>query len=915
MAAWEQGRAPDPSAVWVDRGPWVAGAARHLHVRHAGWTWLEEVPEAALHAAEASELRTAAMRYLASLAPFAPELHGVLARLAAGGPFGWLPLKWALDEQPPADRDARASFVLARRQRTGTAAGDWLDGQLVLLAGHRMPGHGLALGDGVGLRVTASIGAQAEGRRALRFTSLNATRPDEILDALPAWIPDLCAARPGDDLRRRLAQALDLAHPAVHAIRKEAGSDRWVLLGSGTRVRQRLPNDPPRHRPRTPAFEFEVEVAPPGQVVAIRRLEEPGARMTEDEGAVVRLFERDPASQAGAAALAGVRPGSPGDVLDRFRDYAAQSPRAMRVGPALSTYDDRFFVSHERTSPAYSEQNPDSSTGRKIARLPGRAAGTAWRRWLPLRSDDLAAAQAYIRAREFFDRLQTYGLEAACCFRHAELPLELRARARLPGAADGHTLNANVRPYFRNAEAVPADLLSPAAAGGRSRRPNLVVRFGSADAAVTSAADVPARAGASEDTNRQRPRAVASGRQTLGLAADPRWAWHEFAHVLNYAATGELELPFAHSAGDALAAIAADPDSRLAADEAARGMTFPWAFVPRRHDRAARRGYCWCGRRLAALQGATAAWAGYRHGYFAEQLLSSSLFRLYLAIGGGTGAPAPRADATGAEPADDPDIHVRRSASDYCVYLVMRAIALLGPNGVAPALSPDQFVGALVDADLGTGAWAIEARWPYREADVPLDPRRVVRQGGRVHKVIRWAFEQQGLYAAGAGEGDREGPGLPPPVDFYIADRRRSPGGEEGRGGDGGYWPVPLRQPVEPGAAWLAAPDALEVRSNGEVRVQVRQRGRQQAPLSEARVALWAGREVDGRLQWKRCKATGPGRFATGRPERAGGGWWLASVDHPADRSNLGDGSPPADFGALVELVANDNNLALAPMR
>ena len=77
---------------------------------------------------------------------------------------------------------------------------------------------------------------------------------------------------------------------------------------------------------------------------------------------------------------------------------------------------------------------------------------------------------------------------------------------------------------------------------------------------------------------------------------------------------------------------------------------------------------------------------------------------------------------------------------------------------------------------------------------------QVQRHGGCVHKVILWAFEQQGLNATTVSSETVEGPGLPPNVDIYIADRRSA--------GKGGYWPVPLT--VAPGQTpdWHAADGA-----------------------------------------------------------------------------------------------------------
>ena len=45
--------------------------------------------------------------------------------------------------------------------------------------------------------------------------------------------------------------------------------------------------------------------------------------------------------------------------------------------------------------------------------------------------------------------------------------------------------------------------------------------------------------------------------------------------------------------------------------------------------------------------------------------------------------------------------------------------------------------------------------------------------GGAYHKVIRWAFEKQGLYQHGDAKRPNNKEGSPPPVDVYIEDGRR----------------------------------------------------------------------------------------------------------------------------------------------
>ena len=82
-----------------------------------------------------------------------------------------------------------------------------------------------------------------------------------------------------------------------------------------------------------------------------------------------------------------------------------------------------------------------------------------------------------------------------------------------------------------------------------------------------------------------------------------------------------------------------------------------------------------------------------RHkGYWTEQILSTSLFRLYRCLGG---------DTVGAG-TQEPDVDARKRASDYVVYLIMRALQVLGDQRVVPANKAEAFVAALSDADVGT---------------------------------------------------------------------------------------------------------------------------------------------------------------------------------------------------------------------
>ena len=501
---------------------------------------------------------------------------------------------------------------------------------------------------------------------------------------------------------------------------------------------------------------------------------------------------------------------------------------------------------------------------------------------LPLRSDAQAAAHAYLRGDELIRRLLAYGWQPHDYFKLIKQPLLLRHRAPLKGAGDGIAVNAQVRPVGVGSGVYPQ--ITPQPIPGLMAE--LEVSFGWCDLAHRSRRP--------NDAGRERA-------QPLGLAADARWAWHEFCHVLIFANLGELEFPFAHSAGDALAAIIADPDAKQVRRAAERFITFPWVFTPRRHDRNVMTGWCWCGRRnLSRLARASAnAPRERRLGYFEEQLMSTSLFRLYRCIGG------------------DCDPAACRSASDYTVYLVMSAIQLLGLQQAAPAYTVDQFVSALIHADLAAGAWNITADWPEAQSPRPL--RRV---GGCVHKVILWAFEQQGLNATiNAGE-VVEGPGLPPNVDIYIADRRSK--------GKGGYWPVPLSVPAGQTPDWHAADSAVAL-AQGKLVVKVRNRG--QVAATGVEVKCWVlpagSASPDDPTLWK------PLPVSTGTPPTTvnltsaatyrfdpvvGGtpltGPYLVKVSAtcPADRSNI-DPMTTTPLGnsvtPLADLVANDNNLGL----
>ena len=857
--------------------------------------------------------RAVAEHYLDWLPDTARPDPAVLAALRRDdGPFGWLTLGWGDAAIKHEQLDPLGSYWLQRRGMPAEAEAERC---LVLLAARRLLGH--AIGDDIGLRLllqldrpeTADPAGHADRPYRIRIRGGTGSRLHDAtaLAALPApwrWQQRPDALRYFSDLNQRIAQTLRVKWAAVLKATSEGLAAADALRLSGVAGRERGVGSGPPARARVYSFVVDIDAA--GQIHQRLALEELSA-----SAARLWLFERDPASCGPAATLTRRRPSRDETTLSAFRhhlDHALIATGQQRAVLALARQG-QFEVWGVQPRGSSAVTLATVGGGKLTATLKPRTT-------LPLRSDRLAAAQAYLRASELFDRLEAYGFSAEHYFRQARLPLVLRPRAAMRGAPAGDGVNAEVRPFW--VDALPGDGLlgrgaSPGAAA-RELRPQLQVKFGSAEPQVRQR--LPVLGG-----KRQRA-------QYLGLAADPRWAWHEFGHVLNFAATGALELPFAHSAGDALAAIACDPDSALAWDAHARGQTFPWVQVLRRHDRPALQGWCWCGQRNRLRLASKAPPGPHRFGYFEEQLLSSSLFRLYRCLGGDTRAAdlAPREP----DPIDDADLPARQAAADYAIYLVMHATALLGPDSISPARSAEQYVQALVDADLATGHWQPQARWPLRQRA----PRQLNRPGGIAHKLVRWVFEQQGLYACGAGDPATEGVGQPPPVDLFIADRRRGGPYRQPPPPDGGYHPVPLRWQAE-AAPWHADPAHLALQGD-RVLLQIGNRGSRVAEQVQGSL-WWCPAQADPAtpLPWQRIDA-GPGLAKLAAVPAAGlaapafarfslpldtalaqkatqqGGWLLALVQALGDAANLGlDQPPPSAPTDLLALVSGDNNLGL----
>ena len=206
----------------------------------------------------------------------------------------------------------------------------------------------------------------------------------------------------------------------------------------------------------------------------------------------------------------------------------------------------------------------------------------------------------------------------------------------------------------------------------------------------------------------------------IGIAADKRIALHELGgHGILYPHVNAANFGFAHSTGDSFAAVLCDPDSQ-ATD---RFLTFPFVgtVITRRHDRSVGGGWAWGG-------------VNDTGGYPSESILSTTHFRIYRSLGG-----------------DSTRIETQRFAARVVAYLMLRAVTTLSPM-TNPA-NVTGWVQALLDADADN--WVSEGL-----------------AGGAYGKVIRWAFEKQGLYQAPGSPIPVAQEGAPPAVDVYIDDGR-----------------------------------------------------------------------------------------------------------------------------------------------
>jgi hypothetical protein len=861
--------------------------------------------------------------------------------------FWWLPIQKSQEPGIPSGEfgGPNKSFEIKRRDPSGTS----LDRTIVLLASEWFGSNETYTGSEFGIRVILQVRLTSD-EIEVRITGMSASLPfgnfltqglSTIDDAAAAGIATSAGIVPThilitfdlligfiQSIKALVQNLLGLDPDTVRTrgvrLARSSGSENGIQLewrGTGTPITSSGRLYPNSHSFvfRATATEREVQFG-----TLISKVELVADAASPGPGHA-RVFPIDPASHRKPTDMRQRRPTRSEKELDCEREWERITNEEMgelkyplpsaHPGVQASDDDDAMevlkcpeFVLEDKCT-GHGDAKAVDSPDVKVVDLPGTP-GTP-----RIRSNDFAAVSAYRNVTQFFQRLKAHGITATDFFRMAQLPLKVFYRSGIPPGRgkDGQTVNARIRVEgwpvdFVGPKPEPKDQKSEPKDQKPKLRPGIEMHL--------ALADLSTRARKPWDGECRSPA------EPLGIAADARWIWHEIGHVLLMASTGELVFRFCHSPGDALAAIVSDPQSELTTDANWRGATFPWVFTPRRHDRCVAHGWSWGGTMHYDMAQVPMSQAPRSKGYRTEQILSTSLFRLYRCIGGDT-----------VDSAGKPDRLARESASHYATYLIMRGIQGLGPSDVVPAYQPDQLVSALIDADVGTEKWDVSFPPP---PDAPQ--YEFGRIGGCVHKAIRWAFEAQGLYNP-FGE-ITNAPGSPPPVDIYIESNRSSSDGFDCGidFGPGSYTPVSLdwnpHQSTSQVLPWQAKPEAILV-DGGKIYVKVGNRGSQDAAGVTVRVwwrewpdddtPTWDPNDV----RWNVCEppsnqtqkvrkgatsASGPlfGPFMHAPPTKRY--IVLAEATCEDDRANI----DPATFlpcsqrkTKLVDLVPNDNNLGL----
>ncbi|MFS4579835.1 hypothetical protein [Phaeobacter sp. C3_T13_0] len=628
-----------------------------------------------------------------------------------------------------------------------------------------------------------------------------------------------------------------------------------------------------------------VELVSVTRVPLVSHGDGPGGAVIEP---VVRVFPAPPLDWRAAAGqvppqpsppLAWRRPARSDSLLDLFRENVT-----IPLDPDRKMKQAAYVV---RNCPRIVRGDGDGKLPKELPPIDVSA--------VPPRRDLSSAINAYWHCKTFFDSMRGLGLPPETYVATSDGPLSVHYRSGItPGpGGSGRTINAQVR-YEVASDAVVQS------------KPSIDMHLALANLNRWA---------------RVKPGTADSRLEPLSIATCGRWMMHEFGHYLLAARIGQLEFDFAHSPGDALAAVFFDPLSELsnpsyAGDPRMRGWTFPYIFAPRRHDRTPAMGWGWYGLLNRSVIEDPPKPGTDHKAYLTEQILSSSIFLLYRALGGDTldGAQA--------------NWELRGRASDMTLYLLMQGIAGL-------AQSPSR--AEMLEIAMEAAGWGAPAAVPLLRGGLDWQP-------ASSHKVIRWAFEAMGMFPEDATKITSKA-GAAPLVDIYIRDGRPDifPTGDGATDvGPGSYVPVSLHWAAN--ADWVMDSALPEIGNRGSVAANgARLRVwvgwvLNDKPISQImeRSVVWLGQMLNlgpyvinpdvaaaasisnsDQQQITQLAADGQGAAPAGVQMVV-----LYEVSDVGDRANtdpaaalplaIGAGdTPPETVQTLVDLVANDNNLAL----
>ncbi|MEO1493704.1 MAG: hypothetical protein AAFV19_16250 [Pseudomonadota bacterium] len=826
--------------------------------------------------------------------------------------LGWLPIWPSLPSEDDAKDQTRAPNPTLASWNLSRNPGHALPAPVVLVAAETYTQDQPRLSHGLGLRVPMQIERTRAGFRVIirSFTAelprvgevaltdyvqqLNPKQRQVFREEIQNYL-DFVANSDVAQLTTATSAQIDPSSYLVEEFRFAGGKTgdgrpRFQFKAVGKARRSaRLPRSESVHV--TSSYTFEV--SRDGQIIGIELgLEE---AQTETESLITH-------AAPGAADVFNRPPPDWFDAGDPTAAYDYAMRRPTREDPVLERYRDEEFIGtpvppdgrvaleapgfRVRLCPDIVQADRDQPGDVKTVPLPGGPAPSP-------RRDDLSAINAFSNSRQFFDMLSAFGIDPSLFAVRAQTDVQIfyRSGIRPGGGGDGRTVNAQVTFDCKSSNSLP----------------DINMRLALAELSRWD-----------RDLTLPRDQRWA---EPLSIGTSGRWMLHEFGHYMLAARIGQLEFKFAHSAGDAMAAVYFDPISRLAdprgdASPNFRGYTYPFVFATRRHDRNPLMGWAWYGALNRSALEADHGACDHNKAYLTEQILSTTIFQIYLALGGDTMiGPAP-------------DRYTRGRASHMTLFLLTKAIE----SFAAPPSEAEALELAMEDAGLSMSTPLLIEGGPD------------AWQPGLTHKVVRWGFEAQGMFPDDPAT-VLNGPGQAPPVDLYVRNQR--PLKVQTTAGPLAYGPgayVPVSLDWGENARWLMDPDAAIVLGN---------RGSDPAPSITVRAWIGVvsgtpgdpGWDLGKNITWKAAlpdrrirqidaetvrKVNHLNKVVNELKRSRDSAVLLIEISNPDDRANtdpaaalpamVADGAAglsdlPTIPRQLTDLVACDNNLGLMLIR